>query len=78
MAKMIGNKPQVPKWMVLPGARPTSVGLLALAMNESFGGTIETAANPSMWRANCQCFLHQQDIGWSRSCVLVLRWSCEV
>jgi hypothetical protein len=29
------------KWMVLPGARPTPVGLLSLAVNESFGdGTI--------------------------------------
>jgi hypothetical protein len=23
-------------------------------------------------------FLHQQDIGWSRSCVPVLRWSCKL
>jgi hypothetical protein len=31
---------RLPKWMVLPGARPTSVGLLSLAMemNKSFGG----------------------------------------
>jgi hypothetical protein len=27
---------------------------------------------------NCQCFLHRQDIGWSRSRVPVLRWSCEL
>jgi hypothetical protein len=26
----------------------------------------------------CQCFLHRQDIGWSRSCIPVLRWSCEL
>jgi hypothetical protein len=26
----------------------------------------------------CQCFLHQQDTGWPRSCVPVLRWSCEL
>jgi hypothetical protein len=28
---------RLPKWMVLPGARPTLVGLLLLVMNESFG-----------------------------------------
>jgi hypothetical protein len=26
----------------------------------------------------CQCFLHRQDIGWSRSRVPILRWSCEL
>jgi hypothetical protein len=26
----------------------------------------------------CRCFLHWQDIGWSRSRILVLRWSCEL
>jgi hypothetical protein len=35
-------------------------------------------ANPPSWRANYQCFLHWQDIGWSRSYVPVSRWSCEL
>jgi hypothetical protein len=35
-------------------------------------------ANPPSWHANCQCFLHQQDIGWSRSRFPVLRWSGEL
>jgi hypothetical protein len=26
----------------------------------------------------CQCYLHQQTIGWSRSCIPVLRWLCEL
>jgi hypothetical protein len=34
-------------------------------------------ASPPSWHPNCQCFLHHQIIGWSRLCVLVLRWSHE-
>jgi hypothetical protein len=63
--------------MVLPKARLMPVKLLSLAMKESFGeGTIRTlvkelsehleeknAANPPSWRANCWCFLHQQEQG---------------
>jgi hypothetical protein len=26
----------------------------------------------------CRCFLHQQDKWWSRLCVHILRWSCEL
>jgi hypothetical protein len=26
----------------------------------------------------CKCFLHRQDTRWSRSCIPVLRWSCEL
>jgi hypothetical protein len=26
----------------------------------------------------CQCFLHRQDIGWSRSRVPVPRWFCKI
>jgi hypothetical protein len=41
----------LPKWMVLPGARPTLVGLFPLAMKESFGdGTIRT----SRGKARCK------------------------
>jgi hypothetical protein len=36
------------------------------------------AANPSSWHANRHCFLHRQDIGWSRSRVPVLKWSYEL
>jgi hypothetical protein len=36
------------------------------------------AANSPSWRANYQYFLHHQDIGWSRSCVHVSRWSCKL
>jgi hypothetical protein len=35
---------RLPKWMVLPGAKLTLVGLLSLVMNESIGdGTIRTS-----------------------------------
>jgi hypothetical protein len=36
------------------------------------------AASPPSWRTNCRCFIHRQDIGWSRSRVLILRWPCEL
>jgi hypothetical protein len=36
------------------------------------------AANPPSWCSNYQCFLHRQDIWWSRSRVPILRWSCEL
>jgi hypothetical protein len=40
------------KWMVLPGARPTLVGLLFLAMNESFSeGTIETSRGKTHFKS---------------------------
>jgi hypothetical protein len=32
-----------------------------------------TASQRRWW-----CFLHRQDIGWSRSCVPISRWSCEL
>jgi hypothetical protein len=32
----------------------------------------------SIWLTMCQCFLHRQDIGWSRSHVPVTWWSCEL
>jgi hypothetical protein len=27
---------------------------------------------------NCRCFLHRQDLGWSRSRIPVLRWYCKL
>jgi hypothetical protein len=41
--KQLEMNSRQPKWMVLLRARPMSVGLLLLAMNESFGETIGTA-----------------------------------
>jgi hypothetical protein len=35
-------------------------------------------ANPSSWHVNYQCFLHRQDIEWSRSFISILRWSYEL
>jgi hypothetical protein len=34
---------------------------------------LQDATIPLSWHANYRCFLHRQDIGWSRSCVLVPR-----
>jgi hypothetical protein len=35
--------------------------------------------NRMLWCGiNCRYFLHRQDIGWSRLCIPVLRWSCEL
>jgi hypothetical protein len=31
-----------------------------------------------IFNEDCRCFLHRQTMGWSRSCVPVLRWSCEL
>jgi hypothetical protein len=43
---------RLPKWMVLPGAKLTSVGLLLLAMNESFSdGTIRTSRGEACYNS---------------------------
>jgi hypothetical protein len=66
--------------MVSPRARPTPIGLLPLATNESFG-----EVTIRMYRAKARYkypFLAGQLLmfsalartGWSRSCVPVLRW----
>jgi hypothetical protein len=57
----------LPKWMVLPRARPTPVGLLPLATKESFGkGTIRM----SRGKARCKSpYL---------ALIPVLRWSCKL
>jgi hypothetical protein len=36
------------------------------------------ATNPPSWCTNYWCFLHQEDIGRSRSFIPVVRWSCEL
>jgi hypothetical protein len=41
--KQLEMNSRLPKWMVLLRARPMSLGLLLLVMNESFGGIIGTA-----------------------------------
>jgi hypothetical protein len=59
---------RLPKLMVLPEARPTPMGLLSLAMNESFSDGIigmsrEEAQCKSPYLAHqLSMFLHQQDI----------------
>jgi hypothetical protein len=68
-----------------PGARPMLVGLLLLlAMKKSFvSGIIRMFRGKACCKSpflvtNCWCFFLRQDIGWSRSHVPALWWSCEL
>jgi hypothetical protein len=42
------------------------------------GYFIDRDARAPGQETTCRCFLHRQDTGWSRLCVPVLRWSCEL
>jgi hypothetical protein len=63
------------KWMVLPRARPTPVGLLLLAMNESFGaGTIRTFRE----KARCKSLflVHQLSVFFTLARYRVVKITC--
>jgi hypothetical protein len=57
-----------------------------LKLGEMFRGIVTcTVGNGTLvmfwsyvWNEHYRCFLHQQDIGWSRSRIPILRWSCEL
>jgi hypothetical protein len=40
------------------------------------GGDIGCMSGEATRERTCRCFLHRQDIGWSRSRVSILRWCC--
>jgi hypothetical protein len=75
---------RIPMLMVLPREKTSHDSCsLSVAMTSADDGTIRMsrgkhAAIPSSWHTNYRCFLYQQDAEWSRSCVLVLRWSCKL
>jgi hypothetical protein len=65
----------LPKWMPLPEARPTPVGLLSLVMNESFGdGIIRTSRR----KAHCKSPLlaHQLSVFFAPARCRVVKITC--
>jgi hypothetical protein len=70
---------RLPKQMVLPRARQTSVGLMPMETKESFGDvTIRTSRGKARYKSPflaCQLsvFFAPTRIGWSRSIIPVLR-----